>query len=149
MNRFVYDGKRRLYFLLGLALLLVAGYFLYFRDLNALQEALDAYQQGDFPRAMALYNELAAQQNPTARLLYISGAQADPASMLMPMRIKGETEAALRALPITTVMLRPGGTLQDAIDHLNAGLFHHMTTQVSDAIGTKQWDRRRFDRRRQ
>ena len=50
-----------------------------------------------------------AQQNPTARLLYISGAHADPASMLMPMRIKGETEAALRALPITTVMLRPGG----------------------------------------
>ena len=50
-----------------------------------------------------------AQRNPAARLLYISGAHADPASVLMPMRIKGETEAALRALPLTTVMLRPGG----------------------------------------
>ena len=27
----------------------------------------------------------------------------------MPLRIKGEAEAALQALPITTVMLRPGG----------------------------------------
>ena len=27
----------------------------------------------------------------------------------MPMRVKGETEVALQALPITTVMLRPGG----------------------------------------
>ena len=27
----------------------------------------------------------------------------------MPMRVKGETEVALQALPITSVMLRPGG----------------------------------------
>lgn len=46
------------------------------------------------------------------------------------------------------LLLRDNGTLQDAVDHVNAGLFHHMTTQVSEAIGAIQWDRRRFDRRR-
>lgn len=50
-----------------------------------------------------------AQRNPEARLLYVSGARADPASRIMPLRVKGETEAALQALPVTTVMLRPGG----------------------------------------
>lgn len=50
-----------------------------------------------------------AAANPSGRFLYISGAGADPASRLMPMRVKGETERALRALPIVTVMLRPGG----------------------------------------
>lgn len=50
-----------------------------------------------------------AARNPQGRFLYISGARADPGSALMPLRIKGATEAALRALPITTVMLRPGG----------------------------------------
>ena len=50
-----------------------------------------------------------AQRNPGSRLIYISGAHADPASRFMPLRVKGETEAALAALPITTVMLRPGG----------------------------------------
>ena len=50
-----------------------------------------------------------AERNPQGRFLYVSGAHADPASRLMPMRIKGETEVALQALPITTVMLRPGG----------------------------------------
>ncbi|TYT24924.1 NAD-dependent epimerase/dehydratase family protein [Luteimonas viscosa] len=50
-----------------------------------------------------------AERNPGARLLYISGARSDPDSRLMPLRVKGETEAALRALPVTTVMLRPGG----------------------------------------
>ena len=50
-----------------------------------------------------------AQRNPGGRLLYISGAHADPTSRIMPLRIKGRTEAALAALPITTVMLRPGG----------------------------------------
>lgn len=46
------------------------------------------------------------------------------------------------------ILMSDGGTLQAAIDHLNAGLFHHMTNQVSEAIGAMQWDRRRFDRRR-
>lgn len=50
-----------------------------------------------------------AERNPGARLLYISGAYSSPASRLMPMRVKGETEVALQALPITTVMLRTGG----------------------------------------
>lgn len=50
-----------------------------------------------------------AARNPQGRFLYVSGAKADPESAFMPLRIKGETEAALQALPITTVMLRPGG----------------------------------------
>ncbi len=50
-----------------------------------------------------------AARNPRGRFLYVSGAKADPDSRIMPLRIKGETEAALQALPITTVMLRPGG----------------------------------------
>jgi len=50
-----------------------------------------------------------AQRNPGARFLYISGAHADPASHLMVLRAKGETERALAALPLRTVMLRPGG----------------------------------------
>lgn len=50
-----------------------------------------------------------AMRNPSGRFLYVSGARADPDSAFMPLRIKGETESALQALPITTVMLRPGG----------------------------------------
>jgi len=50
-----------------------------------------------------------AARNPQGRLLYVSGANADPASRFMPLRVKGETEVALRSLPIDTVMLRPGG----------------------------------------
>lgn len=50
-----------------------------------------------------------AARNPQGRFLYVSGAKADPDSAIMPLRIKGEAEAALQALPITTVMLRPGG----------------------------------------
>lgn len=50
-----------------------------------------------------------ATHNPQGRLLYISGASSDPDSRFMPLRVKGQTEAALRRLAITTVMLRPGG----------------------------------------
>lgn len=50
-----------------------------------------------------------AQRNPGGRLLYVSGAMANPASGVMPLRVKGEAEAALQALPVRTVMLRPGG----------------------------------------
>ncbi|WP_282295284.1 NAD-dependent epimerase/dehydratase family protein [Stenotrophomonas sp. PS02289] len=50
-----------------------------------------------------------AGANPEGRFLYVSGAYADPDSHMMPLRIKGETEHALAQLPITTVMLRPGG----------------------------------------
>jgi uncharacterized protein YbjT (DUF2867 family) len=47
--------------------------------------------------------------NPQLTLVYISGAGSNPASHLMPLRVKGETERALADLPIRTVMLRPGG----------------------------------------
>lgn len=41
--------------------------------------------------------------------IYVSGAHSDPDSRVMPLRIKGETERALAALPMRTVMLRTGG----------------------------------------
>ncbi len=50
-----------------------------------------------------------AAANPQGCFLYVSGAGADPLSRLMPLRIKGETEQALQALRVRTVMLRPGG----------------------------------------
>ncbi|WP_049414806.1 oxidoreductase [Stenotrophomonas maltophilia] len=50
-----------------------------------------------------------ATANPEGGFLYVSGAGADPQSRLMPLRIKGETEVALQALPMRSVMLRPGG----------------------------------------
>lgn len=50
-----------------------------------------------------------ARLNPALRFLYISGARSDPGSRIMPLRVKGETEQALAALPMRTVMLRPGG----------------------------------------
>ncbi|HIE4139747.1 TPA: oxidoreductase [Stenotrophomonas maltophilia] len=50
-----------------------------------------------------------AAANPGGCFLYVSGAGADPQSRLMPLRVKGETEVALQALPVRSVMLRPGG----------------------------------------
>lgn len=50
-----------------------------------------------------------AAANPEGCFLYVSGAGADPQSRLMPLRVKGETEVALQALPVRSVMLRPGG----------------------------------------
>ena len=50
-----------------------------------------------------------ARLNPAIVFVYVSGAHADPESRFMPMRVKGETERALAALPIRTIMLRPGG----------------------------------------
>lgn len=50
-----------------------------------------------------------ADANPEGIFLYVSGAGADPRSRLMPLRVKGQAEEALRALPVRTVMLRPGG----------------------------------------
>jgi len=49
------------------------------------------------------------KSNPDGRFLYVSGAYADPDSRVMPLRVKGETERALFALPIKAIMLRPGG----------------------------------------
>jgi uncharacterized protein YbjT (DUF2867 family) len=50
-----------------------------------------------------------ARLNPGIVLAYVSGALSNPDSHLMPLRVKGETERALAALPIRTVMFRPGG----------------------------------------
>jgi len=50
-----------------------------------------------------------AAANPHGCFLYVSGAHADPRSRIMPLRVKGEIEAALAQLPIRTVMLRPAG----------------------------------------
>lgn len=49
-----------------------------------------------------------ARLNPHLVFLYVSGAYSDPKSAVLPLRVKGETEHALAALPIRTVMLRPG-----------------------------------------
>lgn len=50
-----------------------------------------------------------ARLNPGMRLLYISGMHSNPHSSLMPLKIKGEAEQALAALPLRTTMLRTGG----------------------------------------
>ncbi len=49
-----------------------------------------------------------AAVNPEGRLLYISGKGANAQSRLMPLKVKGEAEAALQALDIATCCLRPG-----------------------------------------
>jgi uncharacterized protein YbjT (DUF2867 family) len=53
--------------------------------------------------------ETLARLNPQLIFVYVSGAHSNPDSRLMPLRVKGETERALAALPIRTVMLRTGG----------------------------------------
>jgi len=50
-----------------------------------------------------------AAHNPAASFVYISGAHSNPDSAIMPLKVKGEAEAALAALPIRTIMLRTGG----------------------------------------
>lgn len=50
-----------------------------------------------------------AAANPQGRFLYVSGANADVHSRIMPLRVKGEAEQALADLPLQSVMLRPGG----------------------------------------
>lgn len=49
------------------------------------------------------------RRNPQGRFLYISGYGSNPDSRIMPLRIKGEAERALQALPIATTLLRTGG----------------------------------------
>lgn len=49
-----------------------------------------------------------AEANPAGVFAYVSGAGSDPSSALMPLRVKGLAEQAMQALPIATVMLRPG-----------------------------------------
>lgn len=50
-----------------------------------------------------------ARLNPGMRFLYVSGANANPASRFMPLRVKGEAEQALQGLSLRCTMLRPGG----------------------------------------
>ena len=50
-----------------------------------------------------------AAANPQGRFLYVSGMGADVHSRLMPFRVKGEAEEALRTLGIPVCCLRPGG----------------------------------------
>ncbi|MBJ6982645.1 MULTISPECIES: NAD-dependent epimerase/dehydratase family protein [unclassified Luteimonas] len=50
-----------------------------------------------------------AERNPGMTFVYISGLGSDPRSRVMQLRVKGEAEQALAALPIRTVMLRTGG----------------------------------------
>ncbi len=52
--------------------------------------------------------EAFARANPEGTFVYISGAGSDARAALMPMRVKGEVEDALRALGIRTLMMRPG-----------------------------------------
>ncbi len=49
-----------------------------------------------------------ARLNPGMRFLYVSGANADTKSWLIPLRVKGEAEQALRESALRTTMLRPG-----------------------------------------
>lgn len=49
-----------------------------------------------------------AADNPHGALLYVSGAGADPASRLMPLRVKGQAEQLLRESGLATSSLRPG-----------------------------------------
>lgn len=50
-----------------------------------------------------------ARLNPRLRFLYISGAHSNPDSAVMPLRVKGEAERALAALPLRATMLRTAG----------------------------------------
>ncbi len=89
-------------------------------DLTGLDACL--YCAGPLPLGLseAAYREVTVQMtvrvakayaaaNPQGRFLYISGMGADVHSRLMPFRIKGEAEEALRALGIPLCCLRPGG----------------------------------------
>ncbi len=49
-----------------------------------------------------------ARANPQGTFVYVSGAGSDASAALMPMRVKGEAEEALRELGIRTLMIRPG-----------------------------------------
>lgn len=71
-----------------------------------------------------------AAANPTGTFAYVSGAGSDPASRLMPLQVKGEAERALQALPIRTLMLRPG--IVQPVDGVRSP---HALRQVAYAAG--------------
>ena len=58
-----------------------------------------------------------ARIDPATTFVYISGAMSDPGSRLWPLRIKGETERDLAALPLRTVMVRAGGIQPAGDEH--------------------------------
>ncbi|AWH29307.1 oxidoreductase [Stenotrophomonas sp. YAU14A_MKIMI4_1] len=66
------------------------------------------YRQVTVDATLAVARAWAAA-NPQGCFLYVSGAHANPASRIMPLRVKGEIEQALARLPVRTVMLRPAG----------------------------------------
>lgn len=76
-----------------------------------------------------------ASANPHGVFAYVSGAGSDPASRLMPLRIKGEIERALRSLPIRTVLLRPG--IVQPVDGVRSP---HALRQVAYAAGAPAMD---------
>ena len=80
-----------------------------------------------------------ARLDPQLVFAYISGALSDPDSHLMPLRVKGETERALRALPLRTVMIRPGA-IEPAegvhSTHAAREVFYRMTRPLMD-LGVK------------
>lgn len=69
---------------------------------------LEAYRRVTFDMTLHLAQTL-ARLNPGMTFIYVSGVGSDPHSALPWMRIKGEIEQALLALPIRTVMFRAGG----------------------------------------
>ena len=66
------------------------------------------YRHVTLDLTLAVANTL-GRLNPDLVFVYVSGAFSDASSRIMPLRVKGETEQALAALPIRTVMLRTGG----------------------------------------
>jgi len=70
--------------------------------------AEDEYRHVTVDLTLAVARAYAAA-NPDGVFLYISGANANPDSRIMPLRVKGEIEKALQQLGVRTVMLRPGG----------------------------------------
>ena len=70
--------------------------------------AEDSYRHVTLELTMHVAKTL-ARLNPSMTFVYVSGANSNPTSRIMPLRIKGETEVALAALPIRTIMFRTGG----------------------------------------
>lgn len=69
---------------------------------------LEAYRHVTYDMTLHVAQTL-ARLNPGMTFVYVSGVGSDPHSALPWMRIKGEIEQALQALPIRTVMFRAGG----------------------------------------
>lgn len=95
---------------------------------------LPGLSEGDF-RAVTLDLTLQLAQafaavNPAGTFAYVSGAGSDPASRIMPLRVKGQAERALQSLPIRTVLLRPG--IVQPVDGVRSP---HALRQAAYAVG--------------